>query len=111
MTRYFSLFISLGFLLSCEKAPEETIKVLAVVNGQTIQKDVSTSHFKETFIPLFRNRNDEVTKSLNDYEEKEGLPWVLNRVSVGLSAEAELDIQIAEVATEAKFELRFQKRQ
>ena len=111
MKRLSGLFLSLGFLISCEQAPEETIKVLALVNGQTIQKDISTSHFKDTFIPFMRNMNDEITNSLNDYEEKQGMPWGLNRVSVGLAAEAELDIEIAEVASEAKFELRFQKRQ
>jgi hypothetical protein len=95
---------------SCEQAPEETIKVLSLVNGQTVQKDIPTNQFKNTFIPLFQNMNDEVTKSLSLHEEKENMPWVLNRVSVGLTTEAEVDLQIAELTTEAKFELRFQRR-
>jgi hypothetical protein len=110
MTKRISLFFLVVFFYSCEQAPEESIKILSLVNGQTVQKEISTNHFKNSFIPLFQNMNDEVTKSLSLYEEKDDMPWVLNRVSVGLTAEAEVDLQIAELTGEAKFELRFQRR-
>ena len=114
MTRFLSksfiCLLGLSALIACEKASEESIPVLSLEKGKTVQKNLSPEQFKKTYSPLFQNLSREVSKSLEEHVENENNPWSLSRVTVGLAAEAELDVEVAELDAEAEIELRFQKR-
>jgi hypothetical protein len=102
-----------GFISSCHHHDNElSLAVIGVDEiGNSKIKFVDKSLLNQHMGMMISNISNNVSRTLDNVENSESVPWELSRVTVGLKLEAEFEIldDVLEVENEGDLELRFQK--
>jgi hypothetical protein len=107
--------LGLLFLLSSCKQPPEGEKFVPVIglNSDRMSdvKYVPITQFNRQMSPFIGGIAHEVSKTLDQHEMTDAMPWDLSRVTVGLALAAEFELieEILEAEVHGDIELRFQK--